>query len=57
MYSYSDISNAKQSVLESIAERLGKPVRELVGWADYDPIMVEEDALRRLSRGVRFAGD
>jgi hypothetical protein len=52
-------SEARARLLADIAARTGKPVDELRGWEDYDPITVDEEAYHmcRGHSGVRWAGD
>lgn len=48
---------ARLTLLQRIADSLGKPEADLVPWVDYDPIGVDEDSRRAVSPGVRWAGD
>ena len=52
-----NVSEARLTLLQGIADSLGKPVAALVPWVDYDPIGVDEDSRRIASPGVRWAGD
>lgn len=54
---YDKLSIARDDVMGRIAERLGKPRKDLVAWVDYDPIQVDEDVQRAVKGPYRYAGD
>jgi hypothetical protein len=39
------------------AKAIGKQPVELQSWADYDPVLIEEDVQRWAAPGVRFGGE
>lgn len=53
------LGEARAILLQSIAQKLNKPVVDLRPWVDYDPIWVDEEAyhMSRGETGVRWAGD
>ncbi len=58
-YNSPTYGEARSQLLADIAARLGKPVMELRGWEDYDPVTVDE-AAHNMSKGrigVVWTGD
>lgn len=48
----------KDSLIEAKAEALGKSRCDLIPWTDYNPIMIENEALSiAKGPGIHWAGD
>jgi hypothetical protein len=55
-----DLAALKRNAYQQIADSLGKTIEELVPWADYDPINLDNGCYQEYKGnggGVRYVGD